>query len=109
MTESNSNAATAANAGQNKFMNGLWYVTSLGTSALNGMQLHAPPKDTPCVGVLSFTVTGMHPHDVVTLLDAEGIAVRGGHHCAMPLLTDLGLPGTTRASFSIYNTKEDQF
>ena len=49
----------------------------------------------------------MHPHDVSELLDREGVAVRGGHHCCMPLMKVLKIPGTTRASFYIYNTKED--
>ncbi len=57
--------------------------------------------------IISFTVEGMHPHDVSELLDTENIAVRGGHHCAMPLISKLGIEGTTRASFYLYNTKDD--
>lgn len=57
--------------------------------------------------VLSFTITGIHPHDVSDVLDRYNIAVRGGYHCAMPLMQKLKLPGTTRASFYLYNTKED--
>ncbi|MBI4148049.1 cysteine desulfurase [Candidatus Woesearchaeota archaeon] len=57
--------------------------------------------------VLSFTIDGIHPHDASTLLDREGIAVRGGHHCAMPLMGLLGITGTVRASLSFYNTHED--
>lgn len=59
------------------------------------------------VGVVSFEVEGAHPHDLATLFDREGVAVRGGHHCAMPLMTKLGLPGTCRASFGIYNEEKD--
>ena len=59
------------------------------------------------VAILSFTLEGVHPHDVGTLLNEEGIAVRTGHHCTMPLMHFLGTPGTTRASLSIYNTKLD--
>jgi cysteine desulfurase/selenocysteine lyase len=59
------------------------------------------------IGVISFEVAGAHPHDLATLFDREGVAVRGGHHCAMPLMGKLGLTGTCRASFGIYNGKED--
>jgi cysteine desulfurase / selenocysteine lyase len=55
-------------------------------------------------GILSFVVEGVHPHDVGTILDHDGIAIRAGHHCAMPLMDLLGLPATARASFGIYNT-----
>ncbi|MEK7546521.1 MAG: cysteine desulfurase [Patescibacteria group bacterium] len=59
------------------------------------------------IGVISFVVEGAHPHDLATLLDREGVAVRGGHHCAMPLMSKLGIAGTTRASFGIYNEEKD--
>jgi len=55
-------------------------------------------------GILSFVVEGVHPHDVGTILDHEGIAIRTGHHCAMPLMDRFGLPATARASFGLYNT-----
>jgi cysteine desulfurase/selenocysteine lyase len=58
-------------------------------------------------GVLSFTLTGVHPHDAGTVLDHEGIAVRTGHHCAQPVMERFGIPATTRASLSIYNRRED--
>lgn len=58
-------------------------------------------------GVLSFLLKGAHPADVGTLLDQQGVAVRTGHHCAMPIMDQFQIPGTARASFSIYNTKED--
>jgi cysteine desulfurase/selenocysteine lyase len=57
--------------------------------------------------VFSFTLAGIHPHDVAQLLDREGIAVRAGHHCAMPLHRKFSLPATTRASFYLYNTQDD--
>jgi cysteine desulfurase/selenocysteine lyase len=57
--------------------------------------------------VLSFVIDGVHAHDVGTILDAEGVAVRTGHHCAMPVMTRFGLAATTRASFAAYNTRED--
>ena len=57
--------------------------------------------------IVSFTLDGVHPHDLGTILDHEGVAVRTGHHCAMPLMTFLGLPATARASFGVYNTEKD--
>ena len=57
--------------------------------------------------VLSFTLAHAHPHDVGTILDAEGIAIRTGHHCAQPVMTRLGLPATARASVAFYNTPEE--
>ena len=57
--------------------------------------------------VLSFTMAGVHPHDIGTILDAEGVAVRTGHHCAMPVMTFFGIPATARASFGCYNTESD--
>ena len=57
--------------------------------------------------VLSFLLDGAHPQDVGTLLDQQGVAVRTGHHCAMPLMDALGIPGTVRASFGLYNTRAD--
>jgi len=59
------------------------------------------------VPVLSFTMEGVHPHDIGTILDTEGIAVRAGHHCAQPLMKHYGIPGTARASFAFYNTREE--
>ena len=60
----------------------------------------APDK----AGVVSFTVDGIHPHDLGTILDAEGVAIRTGHHCAMPVMDFFGVPATARASFAFYNT-----
>ena len=59
------------------------------------------------VGVLSFVLEDIHPHDVGTILDREGIAVRAGHHCAMPVMDRFGVPATTRASFAFYNTRQE--
>lgn len=58
-------------------------------------------------GVLSFVLEGVHPHDVGTILDREGVAIRAGHHCCQPLMDRLGLPATARASLALYNTRED--
>ena len=57
--------------------------------------------------LVSFAVEGIHPHDLGTVLDASGIAVRTGHHCAMPVMEFFGLPATTRASFGVYNTRDE--
>ena len=59
------------------------------------------------VGVLSFVLEGIHPHDVGTVLDLHGVAVRASHHCAQPLMERFGVPGTVRASFAVYNTREE--
>ncbi len=59
------------------------------------------------IAVLSFLLEGGHPHDVGTLLDRQGIAVRTGHHCAQPAMAQFGIPGTVRASFALYNTREE--
>jgi cysteine desulfurase / selenocysteine lyase len=58
-------------------------------------------------GVLSFVMEGVHPHDIGTILDQEGIAIRTGHHCAQPVMERFGIPATARASFALYNTKEE--
>jgi cysteine desulfurase/selenocysteine lyase len=59
------------------------------------------------VAILSFLINGIHPHDLGTILDAEGVAIRAGHHCAMPLMTRFGIPGTARASLAVYNDEAD--
>ena len=58
-------------------------------------------------GIVSFTMDCAHPHDTGTVLDQCGVAVRSGHHCCMPLMQRLGIVGTTRASFAMYNTEDD--
>ena len=59
------------------------------------------------VGVISFVLDGVHPHDIGTILDDQGVAIRAGHHCAMPVMERFGIPATARASFGVYNTVED--
>ena len=59
------------------------------------------------LSVISFLVDGAHPNDIGTLMDRQGIAVRTGHHCTMPLMERLGTPGTVRAPFSLYNSQDD--
>ncbi|MXW73744.1 MAG: cysteine desulfurase [Gammaproteobacteria bacterium] len=61
----------------------------------------------PKSAVVSFVIDGIHPHDLGTVLDHEGVAIRAGHHCAMPLMDRFGVPGTSRASFAFYNTREE--
>ncbi len=73
--------------------------------ALPGLRLVGTAAEK--AGVISFTLQDIHPHDVGTILDREGIAVRSGHHCAMPVMTYYGLPATVRASFGCYNTHAD--
>ncbi|MDE2273873.1 MAG: aminotransferase class V-fold PLP-dependent enzyme, partial [Gammaproteobacteria bacterium] len=63
----------------------------------------APAK----VGVLSFVMDGIHPHDIGTIVDQEGVAIRTGHHCAMPVMERFGIPATARASLAFYNTRDD--
>jgi cysteine desulfurase/selenocysteine lyase len=70
-----------------------------------GVKIYGDVKDK--VPVLSFTMDGVHPHDIGTILDTDGIAVRAGHHCAQPLMKHYGIPGTARASFAFYNTPEE--
>jgi cysteine desulfurase/selenocysteine lyase len=70
-----------------------------------GLRLYGDVADK--VAVLSFTLDGAHPHDIGTILDTEGIAVRAGHHCAQPLMRHYGIAGTARASFAFYNTPDE--
>lgn len=77
-------------------------------SAVPGVRVIGPSADVPRTGAVSFTVDGIHPHDMATILDAEGVCVRGGHHCAMPLLRELGImDGVTRASVGLYTTEKE--
>jgi len=73
--------------------------------SIGGITIYGP--DEPHDAVVSFNVDGVHHLDIGTLLDRLGIAVRTGHHCAQPLMSRLGIPGTVRASFALYNTKEE--
>lgn len=74
-------------------------------AAVPGIRLIGTARDK--VSVLSFVLDGVHPHDVGTVLDLQGVAVRASHHCAQPLMRRFGVPGTVRASFALYNTRED--
>jgi cysteine desulfurase / selenocysteine lyase len=70
----------------------------------NSITLFGPEN---AAGIVSFAMEGVHPHDIGTILDEEGVAVRAGHHCAQPLMDYLGVPATARASFGLYNDEED--
>lgn len=74
---------------------------------VEGVRIYGPLEPTARGGAVAFTLGNIHPHDVASVLDGEGIAVRAGHHCAMPLHDKLGLPATTRASFYVYNLPEE--
>jgi cysteine desulfurase/selenocysteine lyase len=74
---------------------------------IDGITTYGPQDPKHHTGLIAFNLDGIHPHDVATALDMEGIAVRAGHHCAQPLMNYLNLPATARASFYFYNTKED--
>ena len=76
-----------------------------GLAGVPGLHFVGTPRER--VGVVSFVLDDAHPHDVGTILDREGIAVRTGHHCAQPLMERFGVPATIRASFGLYNTRED--
>ena len=78
-----------------------------GLQKLPYVQIQGSKKPEEHCGIVSFLVDGVHPHDVSSILDADGVAVRSGHHCAQPLLAYLGTPATTRASMAFYNTKSD--
>lgn len=73
-------------------------------SGINSIQLLGPENS---AGILSFTMAGVHPHDIGTILDETGVAIRAGHHCAQPLMNLLGVPATARASFGLYNSASD--
>jgi cysteine desulfurase / selenocysteine lyase len=71
---------------------------------LNSVRLFGPEDS---AGIVSFTIEGVHPHDIGTILDEERVAIRAGHHCAQPLMEALGVPATARASFGVYNSAAD--
>jgi cysteine desulfurase / selenocysteine lyase len=73
-------------------------------SSINTVRLYGPEDS---AGIVSFNIEGVHPHDVGTILDEEGVAIRAGHHCAQPLMRWLGVDATARASFGIYNGPDD--
>jgi len=74
-------------------------------STIPGIRLIGTAKEK--ASVLSFVMDGIHPHDIGTILDQEGIAIRTGHHCAQPVMERFGIPATARASFAFYNTREE--
>lgn len=74
-------------------------------SQIPGLRLIGTAKEK--AGVLSFTLGDAHPHDIGTILDRQGVAIRAGHHCAQPVMDRLGIPATARASFALYNTREE--
>ena len=76
-------------------------------STVKGLSIYGPKDAKNRAGVITFNIEDVHPHDVATVLDAEGIAVRAGHHCAQPLMKWLNVSATARASFYLYNSEED--
>jgi cysteine desulfurase/selenocysteine lyase len=75
-------------------------------AAIDGLQIFGPsPLERS--GVVSFTMSDVHPHDLATILDGEGVCIRAGHHCAQPLMRRLGVVATARASFYVYNDESD--
>jgi cysteine desulfurase/selenocysteine lyase len=78
--------------------------TRTALSGFNSVRLFGPEDS---AGIVSFSIEGIHPHDIGTILDESGVAIRAGHHCAQPLMAVLGVPATARASFGIYNTARD--
>lgn len=78
-----------------------------GLSGIDGLRIIGPATSQDRGATISFTLEGIHPHDVAQLLDEQGIAVRAGHHCARPVCVRYGIPATTRASFGVYTTTEE--
>ncbi len=76
-------------------------------STIDGISIYGPKDPSKRAGLVTFNISDVHPHDVATVLDAEGIAVRAGHHCAQPLMKWLKVSATARASFYLYNTEEE--
>ncbi len=76
-------------------------------TAIDGVTVHGPHDAARRGSAVSFAIDGLHPHDIGTIMDREGLAVRAGHHCAKPLVRSLGAVATTRASFYLYNTPDD--
>lgn len=74
---------------------------------IKGLTIYGPEDPNQHTGVIAFNLDGVHPHDLATALDYEGVAVRAGHHCAQPLINHLGIHSAARASFYLYNSKED--
>ncbi|HKW47720.1 MAG TPA: SufS family cysteine desulfurase [Gemmatimonadaceae bacterium] len=81
--------------------------TTATLAAIDGITLYGPEDVSERSGVVSFTLEGVHPHDIATILDGERVCVRAGHHCAQPLMRRLSVPATARASFYVYNDDAD--
>jgi cysteine desulfurase / selenocysteine lyase len=75
--------------------------------AVSGLTLYGPEEAAERGGLVSFTLEGIHPHDLAELCNREAVCIRAGHHCAQPLMRHLGVPATARASFSVYNGRDD--
>jgi cysteine desulfurase / selenocysteine lyase len=73
---------------------------------IDGVRIYGPPPSERS-GVVSFTMSDVHPHDLATILDSEGVCIRAGHHCAQPLMRRLDVPATARALFYVYNDESD--
>ncbi|MDG6974375.1 MAG: aminotransferase class V-fold PLP-dependent enzyme, partial [Nitrososphaerota archaeon] len=76
-------------------------------SEVKGVKIYGPPDPARRGGVVSFNYADVHPHDLATILDEEGVAIRSGHHCAQLLMRWLDVPATARASFHVYNSYDD--
>lgn len=87
------------------YEHGLLQYATQASAAIHGLKLIGTAADK--ASILSFVVDGIHPHDLGTILDHDGIAIRTGHHCAMPVMERFGIPATARASFAFYNTIEE--
>jgi cysteine desulfurase/selenocysteine lyase len=74
---------------------------------VDGLRVFGPPDAAARGGVISFEVAGIHPHDLAEICDRDGVCIRAGHHCAQPLMRELGVSATARASFHVYNGRED--
>jgi len=70
-----------------------------------GLKIMGTARDKAALA--AFTIQGIHPHDIGTILDREGVAIRAGHHCAQPVMQRYGVPATARASFAVYNTRDE--
>lgn len=76
-------------------------------NTIEGLEIYGPLDSSQRAGIVTFNLEGVHPHDLATVLDMNGIAVRAGHHCCQPLMKWLEVSATARASFYLYNTKQD--
>jgi cysteine desulfurase/selenocysteine lyase len=72
-----------------------------------GLRVFGPREASARGGVVSFAIEGIHPHDIAEICDREAVCIRAGHHCAQPLMRAMGVAATARASFHVYNTRED--